>query len=241
MGVGLTRPKARVAGIDAAGVAPKPAGLTFEQAAAVPAAATTALRGIPDVGEVKAGQRMLVNGAGGGAGTYDVQIAVALAHTPAFRSCESFRIEHARGGIRGTLRFYAYGSGLVIPGSVRAWSMRHVMTETWHNYFPDPGSAPDPDPAWLAGGSAVAMIKTDRAISREHPDAIEGASSYEGPALVLYGASDIFADGTQIVRSRFPHAIQVTLQDSGHVHWLQNPSGYADALREFYDHVPGSP
>ena len=85
------------------------------------------------------------------------------------------------------------------------------------------------------------MIQTDRAISREHPDALKGASSYEGPALVLYGASDIFADGTQIVRSRFSHAIQATLQDSGHVHWLQNPSGYADALREFYDHVPGSP
>jgi proline iminopeptidase len=154
---------------------------------------------------------------------------------------ESFRIEHARGGIRGTLRFYAYGSGLVIPGRVRAWSMRHVMTQTWHNYFPDPGSAPDPDPAWLAGGSAVAMIKTDRAISREHPDALKAASNYQGPALVLYGASDIFADGTQIVRSRFPHAIQVTLQDSGHVHWLQNPSGYAGALREFYDHLPRSP
>ena len=99
-----------------------------------------------------------------------------------------------------TLRFYAFGSGLVIPGSVRAWSMRHVMTETWHNYFPDPRSAPDPDPAWLAGGSAVAMIKTDRAISREHPDALKRRSSYEGPALVLYGASDIFADGTQIVQ-----------------------------------------
>ena len=88
---------------------------------------------------------------------------------------ESFRIEHARGGIRGTLRFYAYGSGLVIPGRVRAWSMRHVMTQTWHTYFPDPGSAPDPDPAWLAGGSSVAMIKTDRAISREHPDVLKAA------------------------------------------------------------------
>src|SRR5712692_3893311 len=45
-------------------VVPKPASLTFEQAAAVPIAATTALRGIRDVGEVKAGQRVLVNGAG---------------------------------------------------------------------------------------------------------------------------------------------------------------------------------
>jgi NADPH:quinone reductase-like Zn-dependent oxidoreductase len=59
-------------------VVPKPAGLTFEQAAAVPIAATTALRGIREVGEVTAGQRVLVNGAGGGVGTYAVQVAVAL-------------------------------------------------------------------------------------------------------------------------------------------------------------------
>jgi NADPH:quinone reductase-like Zn-dependent oxidoreductase len=59
-------------------VVPKPASLTFEQAAGVPIAATTALRGIRDVGEVKAGQRVLVNGAGGGVGTFAVQIAAAL-------------------------------------------------------------------------------------------------------------------------------------------------------------------
>jgi NADPH:quinone reductase-like Zn-dependent oxidoreductase len=59
-------------------VVPKPAGLSFEQAAAVPIAATTALRGIRDVGEVKAGQQVFVNGAGGGVGTYAVQIAAAL-------------------------------------------------------------------------------------------------------------------------------------------------------------------
>ena len=111
MGAGLTRPEARVAGVDAAGVAEAaganvrglrtgdevlgfcrgafaeyacaaadlvvstPAGLTFEQAAAVPIAATTALRGIRDAGEVTAGQRVLINGAGGGVGTYAVQIA----------------------------------------------------------------------------------------------------------------------------------------------------------------------
>jgi NADPH:quinone reductase-like Zn-dependent oxidoreductase len=59
-------------------VVPKPASLTFEQAAAIPIAATTALRGMRDVGEVKAGQRVLVNGAGGGVGTFAVQIAAAL-------------------------------------------------------------------------------------------------------------------------------------------------------------------
>src|SRR5215218_233592 len=112
--VGLRRPKARVAGVDAAGVVEavganvrglrngdevlgfcrgafaeyalaaaemvvaKPASLTFEQAAAIPIAATTALRGIRDVGGVKAGRQVLVNGAAGGVGTYAVQIATAL-------------------------------------------------------------------------------------------------------------------------------------------------------------------
>ncbi|WP_367319127.1 NAD(P)-dependent alcohol dehydrogenase [Streptomyces sp. HUAS ZL42] len=112
--MGLTRPKSRVAGIDAAGqvaavgadvrglrpgdevlgfcpgsfaeyarttaerLVPKPASLTFEQAAAVPMGAVTALRGIRTVGQVRAGQRVLVNGAGGGVGTFAVQIAAAL-------------------------------------------------------------------------------------------------------------------------------------------------------------------
>jgi NADPH:quinone reductase-like Zn-dependent oxidoreductase len=57
---------------------PKPANLTFEQAAAVPMAAVTALRGIRTVGNVQPGQRVLVNGAAGGVGTFAVQIAAAL-------------------------------------------------------------------------------------------------------------------------------------------------------------------
>ena len=112
--VGLRKPKARVAGVDAAGrvdavganvrglragdevlgfcqgafaqyaraeankVVPKPVGLSFEQAATVPMAGTTALRGIRDVGAVRAGNRVLVNGAAGGVGSYAVQIAAAL-------------------------------------------------------------------------------------------------------------------------------------------------------------------
>jgi NADPH:quinone reductase-like Zn-dependent oxidoreductase len=114
MGAGLTRPKSRLAGIDAAGrveavgtdvrdlrpgeevlgfcpgsfaeyarttpdmLVPKPANLTFEQAAAIPMGAVTALRGIQTVGRVRAGQRVLVNGAAGGVGTFAVQIAAAL-------------------------------------------------------------------------------------------------------------------------------------------------------------------
>jgi NADPH:quinone reductase-like Zn-dependent oxidoreductase len=112
--VGLTKPKARIAGVDVAGqvvavgtdvpdlrpgdevfgfakgafaeyaaadaarLVPKPKSLSFEQAAALPMAAVTALHAIRDRGRVQHGQRVLVNGAAGGVGSCAVQIAAAL-------------------------------------------------------------------------------------------------------------------------------------------------------------------
>ncbi|WP_349263221.1 NAD(P)-dependent alcohol dehydrogenase [Steroidobacter sp.] len=59
-------------------VAHKPENLSFEQAAAMPIAAVTAIQGLRDHGKLKAGQKVLINGASGGVGTFAVQIAKSM-------------------------------------------------------------------------------------------------------------------------------------------------------------------
>jgi NADPH:quinone reductase-like Zn-dependent oxidoreductase len=66
-----------VAGVER-NFAPKPGNLTFEQAAGLPVAGTTALQGLRDKGGLKPGERVLISGAGGGVGHAAVQIAKAL-------------------------------------------------------------------------------------------------------------------------------------------------------------------
>jgi len=61
--------------VPATALAPMPAGMTYVEASAVPQAAAIALHGIRTRGQVRPGDRVLVNGAGGGAGTYAVQLA----------------------------------------------------------------------------------------------------------------------------------------------------------------------
>jgi NADPH:quinone reductase-like Zn-dependent oxidoreductase len=67
-----------VLGTEKSALVPKPARITFEQAGAVGVAGVTALQGLRDVGKLRAGQRVLINGATGGVGTFAVQIAKAL-------------------------------------------------------------------------------------------------------------------------------------------------------------------
>ncbi|MEA3048594.1 MAG: hypothetical protein QOG84_430 [Sphingomonadales bacterium] len=59
-------------------LAPKPPALSFEEAASLPVAGLTALQGLRDKGGLRAGETVLVNGAGGGIGTFAIQIARAL-------------------------------------------------------------------------------------------------------------------------------------------------------------------
>jgi NADPH:quinone reductase-like Zn-dependent oxidoreductase len=75
---GLSGAFAEYASVAEDALAPKPANLNFEQAAAVPMAGLVALQALRDHGGVRAGQKVLINGASGGIGTFAVQIAKAL-------------------------------------------------------------------------------------------------------------------------------------------------------------------
>ena len=79
-------------------LAPKPRQLTFAEASAMGVAAITALQGLRDRGRVKTGQQVLIYGAGGGVGTFGVQIAKALgAHVIAVTSTRNLEIVRSMG------------------------------------------------------------------------------------------------------------------------------------------------
>ena len=117
-------------------LAPKPANLSYQQAAAVPMAAVTALVAVRDTGRLQPGQRVLVNGASGGVGTFAVQLARALgARVTGVCSTRNVELVRSIGADEVidyrvddfTRRGQRYDLVVDIAGSRSAWACRRVM------------------------------------------------------------------------------------------------------------------
>jgi NADPH:quinone reductase-like Zn-dependent oxidoreductase len=115
----------------------KPANLSFEQAAAVPLAAVTALQGLRDHGRLQAGQRVMVVGASGGVGSFAVQIAKAygaeVTGVCSTRNLELVRSLGADDVIDYTREEYArpgrrYDLVLQLGGTRSPWDLRRALT-----------------------------------------------------------------------------------------------------------------
>lgn len=120
-------------------LAPKPANLTFEQAAAIAISGLTALQALRDVAAVQAGQRVLVIGASGGVGTYAVQVAKAFgAHVTGVASTAKLDLVRAIGAdevIDYTVEDFAAGEArydviVDIGGNASLARLRRALTPT---------------------------------------------------------------------------------------------------------------
>jgi NADPH:quinone reductase-like Zn-dependent oxidoreductase len=144
-------------------LAPKPTNLSFEQAAAVPTSACTALQGLRDHGKVRPGQTVLINGASGGVGPFAVQIAKALGAEVtgvcSTRNIEMVRSIGADHVIDYTTEDFTAGSARydVILDNVASHSLsatRHALTSTGI-LLPSSGHA---GLGWIIAAALAAMF-----------------------------------------------------------------------------------
>jgi NADPH:quinone reductase-like Zn-dependent oxidoreductase len=137
---------AEYASVNPRAITHKPAGIGFDQAAAVSLAGLTALQGLRDVGGLEAGQRVIVNGASGGVGTFAVQIAKALG-AEVTAVCSTGKVETAR----------SIGADEVIDYT------KDDFTETERDYdvlFDNAGNQPWSDTSRVLRGGGISVAIT---------------------------------------------------------------------------------
>jgi NADPH:quinone reductase-like Zn-dependent oxidoreductase len=162
----------------------KPVNLTFKQAAAVPEAAMTALQGLRDNGNIQSGQKVLINGASGGVGTYAVQIAKAFG-AEVTAVCSTRNLEMAR----------ALGADHVIDYKMEDFNRNGqqydlILAVNGNHPISDYLRALNPEGIYVVvGGSMVQLIQAasnGRRISRTGSQKIHIASLVQSQTDLLF-------------------------------------------------------
>jgi NADPH:quinone reductase-like Zn-dependent oxidoreductase len=148
-------------------LAPRPARLTLEQAAAIPVAGCTALQALRDYGRVRSGQSVLVNGAAGGVGTFAVQIAKALG-ADVTGVCSARNVELVRSiGADQVIDYTAedftrqarrYDLILGVAGNAKVPDMRRALTPRGTLVVVGGGVGRDPDSGVTVPGMLALMF-----------------------------------------------------------------------------------
>lgn len=174
-------------------VVPKPDALTFEEAAAIPLAATTALLGLRE-GDVGAGQRVLVNGASGGVGTFAVQLAAALGAEVtgvcSTRNVELVRslgarhvVDYTQGDV--TRRGERYDVVLDMVGIASVGALRRLVTPDGVLVLGGGGAG-----RWLEPMPTIAAAHLRRAVLRQRVRPMSEAATRDDLAELVAMAGD---------------------------------------------------
>ena len=206
-------------------LARKPGNLSYEQAAAVPMAAATALLGLRDVGRIEPGQKVLVNGASGGVGTFAVQIARARG-ARADAVCSSPNADLVRSIGADDVIDYArqdftrsgrrYDMLLDIAGSRPVFACRRVLTPRGTLVL-----VGGPAGRWLQpAGHVFASLAMGPLVSQRI--ALADTGSCPAKKQILMTLTTLIEDGkvTPVISRTYPfHDIQeaVRYQEQGHV------------------------
>lgn len=112
---------------------------------------------------------------------------------------------------------------------------RNIFALIWKNYFKTPSEAPEADKSWLSGIKADAFNKTIKSvISFDNKILDKNLENFMAPVTTIFGSYDIYGASRESVNKRFPNMNYVTIEDSGHLPWIQNKHKFTLLLHDFY-------
>ena len=98
-----------------------------------------------------------------------------------------------------------------------------------------PCEAPDADKKWLSGIKANAVNKTRKSIiSFDNKTLDNGLRSFKVPVTAVFGSYDIYGKSKDAINKRFSNLNYITIENSGHLPWIQNQQDFTVLLNDFY-------